>query len=96
MKRHDGVAPVVGSAKELRQLGLRQLLADRGNLRRGLVERLFALFVFGDVEEKTRLFQVGAVLGPRLDGALERRLLFKNRLGFLGVVPKIGLGSELV
>jgi hypothetical protein len=75
---------------------LRQLFAHRGDFRGGLVERLFALLVFGDVEKKTRLVEIRAVLAPGLDGAFEASLFFEERLGFFGVGPKIGLGSDLV
>ena len=70
MERDDGVAPVVGAAEQLRQLGLRHLLGDRRDFGRGFAERFFALFVFGDVEKKARLFKIGVMLFPGVDERL--------------------------
>jgi hypothetical protein len=36
------------------------------------MQRLFALLVFGNVEEKPRLFEVRAVLGPGVDSVFKR------------------------
>jgi hypothetical protein len=96
MKRNYRVPSVVRSAEQLFELGLRHLVTDSGNFRCGFAQRVFALFVLGDVEKKTRLFEVCAVLGPGVNDAFERRLFFENRLRFFRVVPEIRLGGDLV
>src|SRR6266850_7766319 len=62
MKVDDRVAPVVWSAEQLGELRLRQLFADRGDFRRGFVERFLAFLLLGYVEKKTRLLEIRAVL----------------------------------
>ena len=64
MQRDNGVAPVVGTAKQLGQLGLRHFLGDRRDFDSGFTERLFAFFVFGDIEKKPRLFKIGLMSFP--------------------------------
>ena len=64
--------------------------------RRGFVQRVFALFVFGDIEEKPRFFEVGTVLRPSVNDAFERRLFFEKRLRFVRVVPEIRSRGDLV
>jgi len=58
MKCNNGVSPVIGTAQELGELGLGHALGHLGDFRRGLGERLFALFVLRDVEEEACLFEV--------------------------------------
>jgi hypothetical protein len=48
----------------LGQLGLRHFLGDRRDFGRGFTERLFAFFVFGDIEKKPRLFKIGLMSFP--------------------------------
>jgi hypothetical protein len=75
---------------------LRHFFTDGGNFRRGFVQRVFAFFVFGDTEKKTRFFEVGTVLRPGVNDALERRLFFEQRLRFVRVVPEIRSRGDLV
>lgn len=96
MKRDNGVSPIIRPAEQLRELGLRHFFTDGGNFRRGFVQRVFALFVFGDIEKKTRFFEVGAVLRPGVNDAFERRLFFEKRLRFVRVVPEIRSRGDLV
>jgi len=76
VEHDDGVAPVVRPAEELRQLGLRHLSADAGNLRRGFGQSVFAFLVLGDVEKKPRVFEIRAMLRPDVDDILQRGLFF--------------------
>jgi hypothetical protein len=96
MQAHDRVSLVVGTAEDLPQLQLGQLLRDLGDFGRRFVQRFFALFVFGEIEKKTRLFELGAILLPRVQDVFYPRLLFEDRLRLVGVVPEIGLGGELI
>jgi hypothetical protein len=75
---------------------LRHFLTHGGNFRRGFVQRVFALFDFGDIEKKTRFFEVGTVLRPCVNDAFERRLFFEKRLRFVRVVPEIRSRGDLV
>jgi hypothetical protein len=75
---------------------LRHFFTDGGNFRCGFVQRVFTLFVFGDIEKKTRFFQIGAVLRPSINDAFERRLFFEKCLRFVRVVPEIRLRGDLV
>jgi hypothetical protein len=93
VKRDDGVTPVVRAAEELRQLGLSHLLDDSSDLARRLAERVFALLIFGHVNKKSRLFQIGAMLFPTVENVFEARLFFENGLRLVSVVPKIRLGD---
>jgi hypothetical protein len=74
---------------------LRHLFADAGHFGRRFGESLFTFLVLGNVEKKTRFFEIAAMLCPCVDDALEGRLLFENPLGLLRVVPKIRLAGEL-
>jgi len=96
MKRNDSVTPVVGPAEELGKLGLGHLLGDRRDLAGRFAKRFFALLVFGDVEKKPRLFKIGVMFFPTVENVFEVRLFFENGLGFVRVVPKIRLRSDLV
>jgi hypothetical protein len=80
----------------LGQLGLGHFPGDRRDFAGGFTERLFAFLVRGDVEKKPRLFKIGLMLFPIGKNRFERGLFFENGLGFLGVVPEIGLGGDLV
>jgi len=66
-----------------------------GDFCRGFAEGVFALFIFGDVEEESRFFKVRAIFFPGIYDPFERGLLFEDSLGFFGVVPEIGLGGNL-
>jgi hypothetical protein len=96
VKRNNGVAPVIGLAEQLRQLGLRHLLGNYVDLAGSFAERLVALLVFSDVEKKSRLRKIGLMFFPTSENAFEGRLFFENALRLVGVVPKIRLGSNLV
>jgi hypothetical protein len=96
MELHDRVARVVGVAEHLLELDLRQFLGDLGDFGGRLGERLLALLVPGEIEKEARLFQLGAIFLPRIEGVLNAGLLFEDRLRLVGVVPEIGLGGELV
>jgi hypothetical protein len=96
MQAHDGVSLVVWTAEDLPQLKLGQLLPDLRDFGRRFVQRFFALFIFGEIEKKTRLFKLGAILLPRLQNGFDTRLLFEDCLRLVGFVPEIGLGGELV
>jgi hypothetical protein len=79
----------------LLKLRLGHFFAGRGNLDRRFGERILALLILGDIEEKTRVLEINSMLVPSIDDRLERRLLPEKRLRFVGVVPEIGLGCEL-
>ena len=96
MKCDNGVTPVVDTAEQLRQLGLGHLLGDCVDLAGGFAERFVALLVFGDVKKKPRLRKIGVMFFPTGENVFEGRLFFKNALRFVGVVPKIRLGGDLV
>jgi hypothetical protein len=96
MQAHDRVSLVVGAAEDLPELEVGQLLRDLGNFDGGFVQRLFAFFVFGEIEKKTRLFELGAILLPRFQNGFYARLLFEDCLRLVGFVPEIRLGGELV
>jgi hypothetical protein len=96
MESDDGVAPVIGTAEKLRQLGLRHLAGDLGNFGRRFAERFFALFILGDLEKKTRLFEPGPVFFPRIDYTFESGLFFEDALGFFAVAPEIRLRGQSV
>jgi hypothetical protein len=96
MKRHYRVSAVVRPAEQLCELSLRHLGADGGNFGCGLAQRIVALFVFGDIKKKPRLFEVRAVLRPGVDDAFEGRLFLEDRLRLFRVVPEIRLGGDLV
>jgi hypothetical protein len=96
MEAHDRIAAIVRTAEDLRKLGLRHALRHVGDFCRSFAEGVVALFVFGNVEEEARLFKVRAIFFPGIYDAFERGLLFEDSLGFFGIVPKIGLGGNLV
>ena len=96
MKRDDGVAPVIRTAEQLLELGLCHFFADGGDFCCRFAERVFALFILGDVKKKPRLLELGAMFFPRIDHRFERGLFLEYRLGFFGVVPEIRLGGDLV
>jgi hypothetical protein len=96
METNDGISPVIGPAQELSELGLGHALGHFGDFCRGLVKRLFTLFVFCDIEEKTRLFEIRSVLLPGIYDAFKRSLLFKNSLSLFRVIPEIGLRGNFV
>jgi hypothetical protein len=75
---------------------LGHLPADAGHFCRGFAQRVIAFFILRYIEKKARLFEVRAVLCPRLDDVLERRLFSEKCLGLFSVVPEIRLGCELV
>jgi hypothetical protein len=80
----------------LRQLGLRHLPSDSGNFTGGFTQRFLVVLVFGDIEEKSRLFKIGAMFFPGGDYRFERGLLAENALRFFRVIPKIRLGGNLI
>jgi hypothetical protein len=80
----------------LLELGFRHFFTDGGDLCCRFRERVFALFIFGDVKKKPRLLKLGAMLCPGIDDRFERRLFLEDRLSFFCVVPEIRLGSDLV
>jgi hypothetical protein len=96
VKSNDGIALIVRTAENLAQLQLGQLLRDLRDFSGGFVERFFALLVFGEIEKKARLFQLGAIFFPGLQDGFYTRLFLEDGLRLVGVVPKIGLGGELV
>jgi hypothetical protein len=96
MEADDGVSLIVGPAENLSQLQLRELLSDLGDFAGRFAERFLALFIFGEIEKEARLFELGAILLPRVEDVFEARLLLENSLRLVGVVPEIGLGGELV
>ena len=96
MERDDGIAPIIGTAEKLRQLGLGHLPDDLGDFGRRFAERIFAFFVLGDLEKKPRLFEPGPVFFPRIDYAFEGGLFFEDALGFFAVVPEIRLRGQSV
>jgi hypothetical protein len=75
---------------------LRHLLADGGDLFRCFVQRVVAFLFLGDVEKKPRLLEIGAMLFPGVNDALERRLLPQDALSFFRVVPEIRLRRDLI
>jgi hypothetical protein len=75
---------------------LRHFFTDGGNFRSGFGQRVFALFVFGNVKKKPRFLEVRVVLRPGVDNAFEGRLFLENRLRLFRVVPEIRLGGDLV
>ena len=95
MESDDRVSSVVGPAEQLRQLGLPQLLTDRGDFRRGLAERLVALFLLRNVDIEACFLKIRPVFLPRADDGLESGLFFEDDLGFVAVVPEIGLAGDL-
>jgi hypothetical protein len=96
MQAHDRVSLVVGTAEDLPELELGQLLRDLRDFSSGFVERLFALLVLSEIEKKTRLFQLGAKFLPGLQDAFQSRLFLEDALRLIGFVPEIGPGGELV
>jgi len=61
MQAHDGVAPVVGTAQDLRELKLGDLLGNFRDLVQRFVVSVFAFLFLSEVEEETGLFEVGAI-----------------------------------
>ena len=96
MQRDNRIAAVVGSAQNLRQFGLGHPLSNLGHLCRRFAERFVALFVLGDVEKETSLFESRSISFPGVDDVFEGGLLFENGLSFFAVVPEIRLGGDLV
>ena len=70
MKRDDGVTPIIGTAEQLGQLGLRHLLGDAATLPAASPSASSLFLVFGDVEKKPRLFKIGLVFFPTGENAL--------------------------
>jgi hypothetical protein len=79
----------------LLELGFRHLLAHGSDLRRRLGKSIFALFILGDVEKKTRFLEVCAMFRPSVNDGFQRGLLLENCLSFLRVVPEIGFRGDL-
>jgi hypothetical protein len=50
-------------------------LAGAGDFGRSLGQRIFTFLFFGDVEKEARLFQIRAMLRPRVYDVFERGLL---------------------
>ena len=94
MQADDGVAPVVGTAQDLRELELGDLLGNFRDLGQRLVVSVFAFLFLSEVEEKTRVFEVGAISFQRIEDGFQRCLLFENGLRFLAVLPKIGTRND--
>jgi len=94
MKDDNGVAPVVGTAQEQCQLCLRHLAGHLGNLSGRFAQRIFALFILGNVEKKARFFEARTLLFPGVDDSFDGGLFFENGLGFFAVVPEVWLGCE--
>ena len=67
-----------------------------GNLSRRFAQRIFALFILGDVEKKARFFEARALLLPSVDDSFDGGLFFEYALGFFAVVPEIRLGCDRV
>jgi hypothetical protein len=70
MEADDRVSLIVGAAENLLELQVGHFLTDLRHFSGGLAERLFALFVFGEIEKEARLFQLGAILLPRVEDVL--------------------------
>jgi hypothetical protein len=96
VERDDGVTPIIRPAEQLGQLGLGHLLGDRRDFPGRFAERFFILLVFGDIEKKPCLCKIGVMFFPAVENVSEAGLFFENGLGFVGVVPKIGLRGDLV
>jgi hypothetical protein len=71
-------------------------LSDLRHLGRGFAKRLFAFLVPRQIEKEARVFELGAILVPRIDDVFEARLLLENGLRLVAVVPEIGFGCEPV
>jgi hypothetical protein len=95
MKRNDRIAPIVGAAKDVRELGLSHSLSYFCDFGCGFLQSLVALFFAGKLKKKTSLFEARSVLLPIFYDSFKRGLLFEYRLSFVGVVPEIRLGSDL-
>jgi hypothetical protein len=67
MKADDRVSLIVRAAEDLSQLQLGQFLTDPGDFAGSLIEGLLALFVLREIEKEARLFEVGAILLPRIE-----------------------------
>jgi hypothetical protein len=67
MKADDRVSLIVRAAEDLSQFQLGQFLTDLGDFAGSLTEGLLALFVLREIEKEARLFEVGAILLPRIE-----------------------------
>ena len=96
MQRDNRIAPVVGSAQNLCQLGPGDPLSNFGDLCRRFAQRFIALFVLGDVEKEAGLFESRSIFFPGVDDVFQGGLLFENSLSFFAIVPEIRLRGDLV
>jgi hypothetical protein len=64
MERDDRIAPIIGAAKDLRQLGLSHPLRHLRNFGRRFLQSVVAIFFAGKVKKKTSLFETRSVLLP--------------------------------
>ena len=95
MKRDDRIAPIIGTAEYLRELGLSHSLSYFCDFDCRFLQSLVALSCAGKVKKKTSLFEARSVLLPIFYDSFKRGLFFEYRLSFVGVVPEIRLGSDL-
>jgi hypothetical protein len=64
MERHDRIAPIIGTAEDLGELGLSHPLSHLCHFGCGFLQSLVALFFAGKIKKKTSLFQARSVLLP--------------------------------
>lgn len=95
MKRDDRIAPIIGTAEDLRELGLSHSLSYFCDFGCRFLQSLVALSFAGKVKKKTSLFEARSVFLPVFYDSFKRGLLSEYRLSFVGVVPEIRLGSDL-
>jgi hypothetical protein len=95
VERNDRIAPIIGPAEDLRELGLSHSLSDLCDFGCRFLQSLVALFFTGKVKKKTSLFEVRSMLLPIFYDSFKRGLFFEYRLSLVGVVPEIRLGCDL-
>jgi hypothetical protein len=72
MKTDDGIAPVIGTAENLRQLAFGHSPADLADLDRSLLQSLSTVLFTGKLKKKPGLFQPCPLFFPTVYNDLER------------------------
>jgi hypothetical protein len=64
MERNDRIAPIIGAAEDLRELGVSHPLCYLCHFGCGFLQSVVAIFFAGEVKKKTSLFEARPVLLP--------------------------------
>jgi hypothetical protein len=77
MERNDRIAPIIGTAEDLRELGFSHTPSHLSDFGCRFLQSLVALFFTGKVKKETSLFEVRSVLLPIFYDSFKRGLFFE-------------------